>query len=311
MTPEGRGGGAVLWWFALNHIKGAGAATMLRLARVFGSPEAAVHASPDELVARGELSPEQAKQVVALAASLDEFEGRLGEYARRDVALLPTDDPCYPRQLLDLRSPPPLLYVRGTLLPEDRRAIAVVGTRTPTREGARLAAHLARSLAARGFTLVSGLARGIDTAAHRGALAAEQGRTIAVLGSGLLRIYPPENLRLAAKIAARGALLAEVPPETEVNRRWLLARDRLQAALSRAVIVVQAHRECGSLVTARDAVQCGRLLLGVPWDQPPFADGWQALHALGARPLTPETDLDALAAELDLPRPSPAQPPLL
>lgn len=287
------------WWAALSQVRGVGAATMLRLARVFGSAEAAATASREELVARGGLTAEQAAQVVALAASCEQFAARLSDWAGRGIALVTMSDPEYPRGLLELRSPPPLVYVQGTLLPGDARAVAIVGTRTPTPDGTREAARLARAFAARGFTIVSGLARGIDTAGHRGALEAEQGRTIAVLGSGLLRVYPPENVGLAGQITRRGALLAEVPPEASVDRRFLLARDRLQAALSVAVIVAQAPRNCGSLVTARYAVQCGRRLFGLAWDTPQHAEGWKALQKLGARPLTGATDLDAIAAELD------------
>ena len=146
---------------------------------------------------------------------------------------------------------------------------------------------------------MSGLARGIDTAGHRGALLAKEGRTIAVLGCGVQRVYPPENGLLAAKIARRGCVVAEAPPHAEVDRRYLLARDRLQAALSRAVIVVQAHGRCGSLVTARHAVGCGRLLFGVAWEREPMAEGWERLQALGARRLEVETDLDEIAAEIE------------
>jgi DNA processing protein len=143
------------------------------------------------------------------------------------------------------------------------------------------------------------LARGIDTAGHRGALAVEEGRTIAVLGSGLLRVYPRENQALAEEIAGRGCLMAEVPPETEVQAAHLLARDRIQAALSRAVIVVQAQAECGSIVTARHARRCGRRLYGVPWSRRPFSEGWEALARMGARPVSGDSDLDALAAEIE------------
>jgi DNA processing protein len=234
---------------------------------------------------------------------------RLARYARHGIALLSLHDPAYPRPLLDLPSPPPLLYVLGELVAQDVNAVAIVGTRSPDARGAELAGAFARAFAERGVTIVSGLARGIDTAAHRGALEAEQGRSIAFLGCGLLRLYPPENVGLAGRIARHGALASEVPPETEVSRGLLLARDRLQAGMSRAVIVVQAHRKCGSLVTARHARQCGRLVFGVPWEKPPFSEGWEELQKLGARPVTADTDLDRL---LDDAAPPPLeQQPLL
>lgn len=310
IDEQGRGGGA-LWWAALQQVEGVGAATMLRLARAFGSAEAALAASSEELMARGGLSREQAAGMAASAGALPALRSEIEGLEREGIRLLVIGEPGYPPELLDLRSPPPLLYVRGRLREEDRRAVAVVGTREASREGARLARKLGRGLAERGFTIVSGLARGIDTAGHRGALQAREGRTVAVLGCGVQRVYPPENGLLAAKIARRGCVLAEAPPQAEVHRRYLLARDRVQAALSRALIVVQAHGRCGSLVTARHAVRCGRLLLGVAWEQEPFAEGWERLQALGARRLEASTSLDEIAAEIERGPDPPSQVGLL
>ncbi|UCC67003.1 MAG: DNA-processing protein DprA [Armatimonadota bacterium] len=305
-APEG-----ALWWAALQEVEGVGAGTMLRLARVFGSAEGAVRASREELIARGGLSGEQADQVMGLRESAGRLRGRVQVWAEAGIELVGMDDARYPGGLRDLRSAPPLLYVRGTLIPEDARAVAVVGTREPSRAGARAARRLGRGLAERGFTIVSGLARGIDTAGHRGALAAEQGRTVAVLGCGLMQIYPPESGMLAARIAERGCLMAEVPPERRVDRRLLLARDRIQAALSRAVIVVQAHGECGSIVTARHARQCGRMLFAVAWEEPRFLAGWERLRELGARTIQADANLDALAEEIQMGSPGPTQGTML
>jgi DNA processing protein len=310
LSGRGRGGDAV-WWMALAEIEGVGAATMLRLARTFGSPEQALAAPLEELVTLGGLTRQQAEQAAQVRDSVERRAQQLEALRQQGIATVVIGTPEYPASLLDLRSPPPLLYLRGAITPEDARAVAVVGTRQPDREGRRLARHFARELAARGFTIVSGLARGIDSAGHRGALSTKDGRTIAVLGSGLLRIYPPENTVLAAQLSRRGAVLSEVPPDTEVDRRLLLARDRIQAGLSRAVIVVRAHRQCGSIVTAHYAAQCGRLLLGVPAEEDPFAGGWQRLQELGARPIAADCDLDALAAEIDAWQPPAEQRSLL
>jgi DNA processing protein len=288
---------SALWWVALQEVEGVGAGTMLRLAREFGSAEGAVRASREELMGRGGRSAAQAEQVGRVKQRAATLRARVEAWREQGMELVGIGDEGYPGGLGDLRSPPPLLYVRGSLICEDERAVAVVGTRKPSREGARVARRLGKELAARGFTIVSGLARGVDTAGHRGALAAEQGRTIAVLGCGLMEIYPPENGMLAARIAERGCLLSEVPPETRVDRRLLLARDRIQAGLSRAVIVVQAHRECGSMVTARHAVQCGRSLFAVPWDDRPFSEGWERLREMGARAVG--RDVDALAEQIE------------
>jgi len=310
LTERSRGEEAV-WWAALQQVKGVGAGTMLRLARVFGSPEAAAAAPCQELMARGRLSASQAAQVSRLRESAAMLRDQIAAWQAHGIKLLSCEDPRYPGPLRDLRSPPPLLYLRGELRAADAHAVAVVGTREPEPHAARLARALARGLAERGFTIVSGLARGIDTAAHRGTLATPKGRTIAVLGSGLLRIYPPEKALLAARIAKRRCVMAEVPPETEVERGLLLARDRIQAALSQAVIVVQAYPECGSVVTARHAVRCGRLLFAIPWSQGTFAEGWKRLQKMGAKPIEQDLHMDALVAEIEASAPGPEHRPLL
>ncbi len=302
---------AALGWLALQQAPGIGAAGMLRLVRVFGSPEATLHASTEELVARGSIFLAQARVLTEQRDIRDQLQRKIEVWRAKGISLVCIDDDSYPIQLRDLRTPPPLLYIRGSLLPGDARAIAIVGTRQPTRAGAAFARRIGREFAARGFTIVSGLARGIDTAGHRGSLEVRQGRTIAVLGCGLLRVYPPENAMLADHIAERGSILSEVMPETNVQPGLLLARDRIQAALSRAVIVVQAHGECGSIVTARDAVQCGRLLYGVPWDTPPFSEGWKTLTSLGAQPIRAESDFDQIAAAIESHVSETSQPTLL
>lgn len=287
------------WWAALQRATGFGAAGLLRMAAIFGSPWAALNASVEELMGLAGLSLARAERVVAGANRPDLIERKIEEWKRNGIQLVCIDDEAYPSSLLDLRSPPPLLYVRGELAGGDERTAAVVGSRECSSEGAELAKWLAKGLAGYKFTIVSGLARGIDTAGHVGALESEEGRTVAVLGCGLLRIYPPENASLAERITDRGCLIAEVPPETEVAPGLLLARDRIQAGLSRAVMVAQSQWESGSMVTARYAVQSGRLLYGVPWREPPFSDGWARLWSMGARPITRKTDLGLLRAEIE------------
>jgi DNA processing protein len=285
---------------------------MLRLQRVFGSPQAVLSASIESLEARGKLSRRQAQRLRETGGSLDRLRAQVAAWQADGISLVSMEDADYPDGLGDLSAMPPILYVRGTLAPADARAVAIVGTRRPDEEGLRLARLMGRELAQRGFTNVSGLARGIDAAGHRGALSVEEGRTIAVLGCGLLRVYPPENAELAREISARGCVVAEVPPETKVARHLLLARDRLQAAMSRAVVVIQAHESCGSIVTAGHAVRHGRLLYAVPWSEPPFLDGWRRLKAMGASPLAGgDIDFDALAAEIDAGRAESAQQKLV
>jgi DNA processing protein len=284
---------------------------MLRLAHVFGSPRKAVEAPVEELSARGGLSVEQAEKLAQTRCDEAGVRSRIRAWCEEGIELVSLTDDRYPRPLLDLRAPPPLLYLRGHLQARDERAVAIVGTREPTGAAAGAAQRLARGFADRGYTVVSGLARGIDTAGHLGALETSSGRTIAVVGCGLRRIYPPENEPLSRAVSEGGCVLSEVPPDTEVQRRLLLARDRIQAGLSLAVIVVQAHARCGSIVTARHALRCGRSLYTVPWSKPPFAEGHRRLQSMGARPLEADADLDAICAEMEKIPPRPRQGRLL
>ena len=183
--------------------------------------------------------------------------------ARFGATILTLEDDGYPVLLRRSPDPPPLLNVRGALLPEDVLAIAVVGSRRATPQGVLAAERIAAGLAAAGFTVVSGLARGIDAAAHRGALAAG-GRTIAVLGSGLNRIYPAEHRAMAESIASRGALLSEFPYGAPPLARHFPERNRVIAWMTWATVVVEAARDSGSLITANLALDGGRAVFAVP-----------------------------------------------
>jgi DNA processing protein len=176
---------------------------------------------------------------------------------------IPLGDTAYPANLREIHAPPARLYVRGTLAENDALAVAIVGSRAATPYGVAVAERLAADLAARGVTVVSGLARGIDSAAHRGALRAG-GRTIAVLGSGVDVIYPPENRRLAGDIEASGALVSQFEPGTPPLAGYFPARNRVIAGLSLAVLVVEAAEKSGSLITAGLAAEMGREVLAVP-----------------------------------------------
>jgi DNA processing protein len=178
------------------------------------------------------------------------------------IRCLVPGEPGYPTMLETLGSPPSL-WVRGTVLPEDDLAIAIVGARRATTYGTDVAARLAEDLASRGVTIVSGLARGIDTAAHRGALAVG-GRTLAVLGCGVDVVYPPENRGLVAEVEARGALLSPFPPGTPPLRHHFPIRNGVIAALALGVVVVEAAERSGSLITAGLAGDLGREVFAVP-----------------------------------------------
>lgn len=172
-------------------------------------------------------------------------------------------DAGYPEPLRTIPDPPSELYVQGAWLLEDAAAVAIVGTRQATEHGVAVAERLGRELAARGVTVVSGLAFGIDAAGHRGALAAG-GRTIAVLGSGLLRLFPSEHADLAGQIAAHGAVLSELPVQTPAAPWHFPRRNRLIAGLSLGVVVVEAPARSGALITARLAAEQGREVFAVP-----------------------------------------------
>src|SRR5712692_557337 len=173
------------------------------------------------------------------------------------------DEASYPVNLREIPMPPERLWMRGRVETDDALAIAIVGAREATPYGLGCAERLAADLAVRGFTVVSGLARGIDSAAHRGALEAG-GRTIAVLGSGVDVIYPPENRRLASDIAARGAIVSQFPPGTPPLAGYFPARNRVIAGLSLGVVVVEAAEKSGALITAGLAGDLGREVMAVP-----------------------------------------------
>jgi DNA processing protein len=183
--------------------------------------------------------------------------------ARLGIGLLTLPDPRYPSLLRRIYDPPPILYFRGVLAEDEPPAVAVVGSRAATAAGRTLARSMAADLAAWGATVVSGLARGIDTAAHEGALDAP-GRTVAVLGCGLDRTYPPENERLAARIAERGAVVSEFALGTPPLPENFPRRNRVIAGWSQAVVVVEAAARSGALNTARCAADEGRDVLAVP-----------------------------------------------
>jgi DNA processing protein len=206
------------------------------------------------------------------------------ERARRlGVGVLTPSDPAYPPLLKGSADPPGALHVRGRLEADDRLAVAVVGARRASPYGLEMATRLGRDLAAAGFTVVSGLARGIDAAAHKGALSGG-GRTLAVLGSGVDRIYPEEHAALANAIASgRGAVLSEMPLGTPPKAGHFPRRNRIIASLSWATVVVEAARDSGSLITANLALQEGRLVFAVPGlVGEPNADGTNALLRQGA-----------------------------
>jgi DNA processing protein len=203
--------------------------------------------------------------------------------ARAGVRVIVWGDPDYPTRLQEIASAPPVLYVRGTLESADEAAVAIVGARHATAYGETVAGELAGELSRRGLTIVSGLARGIDAAAHRGALEAG-GRTIAVLGSGLDRIYPPEHRGLAEGVTAAGAVVSEFPLGTAPLRLHFPRRNRIISGLSLGVIVVEASVGSGALITAHHALEQGREVFAVPGRvHARYSEGCNRLIKAGAK----------------------------
>jgi DNA processing protein len=176
--------------------------------------------------------------------------------------MIPFTSPKYPKRLLELPDHPILLYVQGNLDPVDQRSIAIVGTRASSIYGNEMAQNISADLAARGFTVVSGLARGVDTYAHQGALS--RGRTIAVIGSGLANIYPPENIRLAAKIAEKGAIMSEFPMLTPPDRQNFPQRNRIVSGMTLGTVLIEAPEKSGAMITMHKAFLQQRPLFALP-----------------------------------------------
>ena len=248
---------------ALNLLPKIGPVRVRRLLEVFENPASILGAAKDRLMRVGGIGEETAKILHSWQDHADPA-AELREAAERGIAIVTQDDGDYPAPLRDVYDPPLLLYVWGKLEARDRHAIGVVGSRRATTYGTQTTKKLSYQLAQSGFTIISGLARGIDTAAHEAAVAAG-GRTIAVIGSGLGKLYPPENLSLAEKIASGfGAVVSEFPLHTAPDKQTFPMRNRIVAAWSRALLVVECPAWSGSLITANLASEYGKPVFAVP-----------------------------------------------
>lgn len=288
-----------LAWLGLCWGAEIGPAGFARVLEACGSASAALEADPDELVhGEAKLRPAQAEALREVRQSLERYEELAAQARAAGAAVYYNTDADYPAALRELPHPPPVVCVRGQLRPADRAAIGIVGTRSPTYEGAEMAGRLAAAAAAEEFTVVSGLARGVDTASHHGALAHE-GRTIAVIGSGINNVTPPENEELAERVAAAGALISELSPIAEPTIPNLMARNRLISIFSRGVIVVESGATGGSLATAQAAMHQGRKLYAVQWpDQHERREGNARLLSMGAEAVLAPADMRWVCMEL-------------
>lgn len=253
-----------LTWIGLSSIPGVGRITFRKLVGLFGSPERALSASYDDLRKIGMLSDKVAAAIGSFPWQ-DHAKREIATAAEANVAIVTADNAAYPESLRNTPDPPPYLYVKGSLRAEDKNAIAIVGTRKPTHYGTTVTRRIASELSSAGFTIVSGMARGIDTQAHRGALAAK-GRTIAVLGCGIDVVYPPENKGLMEEIShsGRGAVVTENPFGTQPEAGYFPSRNRIISGLSRGTVIIEAAEDSGSLITAKYTLEQGRKLFAVP-----------------------------------------------
>jgi DNA processing protein len=277
------------FWVGFNLVKGIGAVRFRRLLQEFESLEKAWHAPSDTLrrLGFGEKHLEN-YHLIRSQVDLDRYWQAL---RAKDIQVITWMDENYPRLLKEIDQSPPVLYVRGELSVSDEIAVAVVGTRRVTRYGRQIAEEIAAGLAQSGVTVVSGLARGVDILAHQAAVDAG-GRTIAVLGCGVDRIYPPEHRRYADRIILQGALVSDYPPGTQPDATNFPPRNRIISGLSLAVVVVEAGEKSGALITASFAAEQGRDVFAVPGNiHAPQSVGTNRLIQKGAFPYMGVADI--------------------
>jgi DNA processing protein len=298
---------------ALHLVPGLGPRLTAALLERFGSAAVVLKASPAQLQEVPHIGAKLAQDLWQAMQRLD-VEEELAAIARAHVRLIARGTADYPSSLENIQGPPLLLYVRGTLEPRDAKAVALVGSRHCSAYGKRVAERLASELARAGYTIVSGLARGIDGVAHRGALQAG-GRTLAVLAGGLSRIYPPEHIDLALDVEGAGALLTEANMAMEPMAGMFPARNRIISGLSRGVVIIEAAERSGALITASHAADQGRPVFAVPGplDSPSSAGTHQLLRKGAILVRGVEDILEELegvaAAALAVPAAAPPQPP--
>ena len=255
-----------LAWLALGLTPGLGARLAGKLLREFGSPEAVFAASLTSLEACR--IPAEAAQSIRSQQPLRLAEKELARVRELGCKLLTWDDPAYPQRLRGIYDPPPVLYLRGNAELLGRHSISIVGSRKPSPYGVQMAEKLGRELGARGLVIVSGMARGIDASAHRGALDAQKqsgrGTTVGVLGTGIDVVYPKENRKIHEEVAQQGCLISEFPMGSFAAPQNFPVRNRIIAGMALGVVVVEGAQYSGSLITARLAMEFGREVYGVP-----------------------------------------------
>lgn len=277
------------YWVGFNLVRGIGPVRLRALLDFFGSIETAWQAPYDALRNTG-LPSKIVDNLIQVRAEV-ELERIMEHLDQCHVSVFTWEDEDYPRLLKEIDQPPPVIYARGSILTEDEWAVGIVGTRRMTAYGKQVTEQLASHLAVNGMTVVSGLARGVDAAAHQAALH-NKGRTFAVLGCGVDVIYPPENRKLADQIMDAGALISEYPLGTQPDSANFPPRNRIISGLSKAVVVVEAGDTSGALITATFAAEQGRDVFAVPgMIVAPQSKGTNRLIRDGARPLLDPNDV--------------------
>ncbi|MHB8134029.1 MAG: DNA-processing protein DprA [Anaerolineaceae bacterium] len=278
-----------IFWVGFNLVKGIGAVRMQALQDYFGDLERAWNAPYQSLCETG-LNPKICERIIQLRNQID-LEKYWQKIISQNIQVITRDDVEYPRLLNEINQPPPVLYIKGSITLEDEWAIAIVGTRKLTHYGRQATEEFAKTLADHKITVVSGLARGIDAVAHKAVIEAG-GRTFAVLGSGVDRIYPSEHKLLADNIIQQGAVISDYAPGTSPDSGNFPPRNRIISGLSRATIVIEAGEQSGALITAEFAADQGRDVYALPGSIfSPQSKGTNRLIQNGAKPLIDIRDL--------------------
>jgi DNA processing protein len=286
-------------WLCLKNVPGIGNHLFKRLIERFSLPEAVFQASQQELLEVEGISKRQSAAILNYQAPLS-IKTELDQANQKGYKIITLADSWYPPLLKEIPDPPPFLYVSGTLDGSSKN-IAVVGSRNPTAYGISTTQKLCADLSAHGITIISGMAVGIDTAAHQGALAGK-GRTVAVLGSGFNKIYPSQNLNLFKRISEEGAVISEFALNIEPEAHHFPIRNRIISGMSMGTVVVEATRKSGSLITARLAAEQNREVFAVPGSIQSFkSTGTHALIKQGAKLVENAQDvIEELVAYLDM-----------
>lgn len=277
------------YWVGFNLVKGIGAVRFQALLDAFGDAQKAWEASPQALQSAG-LSAKIIENLLKVR-SQENLDKVWEQIIAKNIQVVTWLDETYPKRLKEIDQPPPVLYVSGEIKPEDECAVAIVGTRRVTPYGRQITEEITSILARHRVTIISGLARGVDAIAHQTAINSG-GRTLAVLGSGVDRIYPPDNRRLAERLITQGALISDYPLNTAPEASNFPPRNRIISGLAMTVIIIEAGLDSGAMITASFAADQGREVFAVPGNiTAPQSQGTNRLIRDGARPLLSAQDI--------------------